>query len=119
MRARITRELILRRGFRMVAVEADWPDAARINQYVHHAPARKQQWNAFTRFPTWMWRNRETLELVEWLRAYNAEVREPERRAGFYGLDLYSLFTSIQAVIEYLDRVDPARRRSPRSDTAA
>jgi len=108
MRARITRELILRRGFRMVAVEADWPDAARINQYVHHAPVRQQQWNAFTRFPTWMWRNRETLELVEWLRAYNAEVRDPQLRAGFYGLDLYSLFTSIHAVIEYLGGVDPA-----------
>ena len=108
MRARITRELVLRHGFRTVAVEADWPDAARINQYVNHAPPRPQQWNAFTRFPTWMWRNRETLELVEWLRAYNAEVRDAELRAGFYGLDLYSLFTSIHAVIEYLTGVDPA-----------
>ena len=108
MRARITKELILRRGFNFVAVEADWPDAARINQYVRHAPARQEQWKAFSRFPTWMWRNHEASELVEWLRAWNAEVSEPERHAGFYGLDLYSLFTSIDAVITYLKRVDPA-----------
>ena len=116
MRARITKELILRHGFNFVAVEADWPDAARINQYIRHAPARQDQWKAFARFPTWMWRNHEALELVEWLRAWNAEVREPERRASFYGLDLYSLFTSINAVITYLSTVDPemaavARRR--------
>jgi len=116
MRARITRELILRGGFNFVAVEADWPDAARINQYVRHAPARQEQWKAFARFPTWMWRNHEALELVEWMRAWNAEVSEPERRASFYGLDLYSLFTSINAVITYLSSVDPvmaaiARRR--------
>ena len=108
MRARITRELILRHGFNFVAVEADWPDAARINQYVRHAPVRQEQWKAFARFPTWMWRNHEVLELVEWLRAWNAEVRDPERRASFYGLDLYSLFTSIDAVISYLNNVDPA-----------
>jgi protein-L-isoaspartate(D-aspartate) O-methyltransferase len=108
MRARITRELILRHGFNFVAVEADWPDAARINQYVRHAPVRQEQWKAFTRFPTWMWRNYEALELVEWLRSWNAEVPDPERRASFYGLDLYSLFTSIDAVVAYLSSVDPA-----------
>ena len=108
MRARVTKELILRHGFNFVAVEADWPDAARINQYVRHAPARQEQWKAFARFPTWMWRNHEVLELVEWLRAWNAEVRDPERRLSFYGLDLYSLFTSIDAVISYLNNVDPA-----------
>ena len=108
MRTRITKELILRRGFNFVAVEADWPDAARVNQYVRDDPARQEQWKAFARFPTWMWRNREALALIEWLRAWNAEVSEPERRAGFYGLDLYSLFTSINAVITYLSSVDPA-----------
>jgi len=108
MRARITKELILRHGFNFVAVEADWPDAARINQYVRHAPALQEQWKAFARFPTWMWRNHEALELVEWLRAWNAETQDPERRASFYGLDLYSLFTSINAVITYLNGVDPA-----------
>src|SRR6202035_5005121 len=63
MRARITKELILRRGFDFVAVEADWPDAARIDQYIRHAPARQDMWKAFARFPTWMWRNQEALEL--------------------------------------------------------
>jgi len=109
MRARITKELILRRGFNFVAVEADWPDAARINQYVRHAAAQQeQQWKAFARFPAWMWRNHEVLEMVEWLRAWNAEISDPERRVSFHGLDLYSLFTSIGAVIDYLNGVDPA-----------
>jgi protein-L-isoaspartate(D-aspartate) O-methyltransferase len=108
MRSRITKELILRHGFNFVAVEADWPDAARVNQYVHHAPVRQEQWKAFARFPTWMWRNHEVLELVEWLRALNAEMRDPGHRASFHGLDLYSLFTSINAVINYLGGVDPA-----------
>ena len=114
MRARITKELILRRGFNFVAVEADWPDAARINQYIRHAPARADQWKAFARFPTWMWRNQEALELVEWLRARNAEVNDPERYASFYGLDLYSLFTSINAVITYLNKIDPAMAETAR-----
>ena len=108
MRARITKELILRRGFNFIAVEADWPDAARINQYIRHAPAKQDQWKAFARFPTWMWRNHEVLELVEWLRAMNAEVSDPERRASFHGLDLYSMYTSINAVISYLNKIDPA-----------
>lgn len=114
MRTRITKELILRRGFNFVAVEADWPDAARINQYARHCPPRQEQWKAFTRFPTWMWRNREALELVEWLRAWNAEISDSERRASFYGLDLYSLFTSINAVISYLSSVDPAMAATAR-----
>jgi protein-L-isoaspartate(D-aspartate) O-methyltransferase len=114
MRARITKELILRRGFNFVAVEADWPDAARINQYIRHAPARPDQWKAFARFPTWMWRNQEALELVEWLRAHNAEVHDPDRYASFYGLDLYSLFTSINAVIAYLNKIDPAMAETAR-----
>jgi protein-L-isoaspartate(D-aspartate) O-methyltransferase len=114
MRARITKELISRRGFNFVAVEADWPDAARINQYVHHLPARDEQWKAFSRFPTWMWRNHEVLELVEWLRARNADERDPERRVSFRGLDLYSLFTSIHAVIAYLSSVDEAMAATAR-----
>ncbi len=114
MRARITKELILRKGFNFVAVEADWPDAARINQYIRHAPGRPDQWKAFARFPTWMWRNQEALELVEWLRAHNAEVNDPDRFASFYGLDLYSLFTSINAVITYLSKIDPAMAETAR-----
>src|SRR5438105_1067711 len=79
MRARITKELILCHGFNFVAVEADWPDAARINQYVRHAPARQEQWKVFARFPTWMWRNHEVLELVEW--ATRLECRGARSRA--------------------------------------
>ena len=114
MRARITKELILRRGFNFVAVEADWPDAARINQYIRHAAPRQDQWKAFARFPTWMWRNEDALELVEWLRAHNAEVHDLERYVSFHGLDLYSMFTSINAVINYLNKVDPAMAETAR-----
>ena len=93
MRARITRELITKRGFTIVAAEADWPDAARVNRYVRHGAPGPEAEPAFTRFPTWMWRNAEFHEFVEWLRAWNADRRDPDRRAGFYGLDLYSLAT--------------------------
>lgn len=117
MRARITRELIDKRGFTIVAVEGDWPDAAQVDRYVRHRPADSpREEPAFRRFPTWMWRNDEVHEFVEWLRRWNEARRDPARRAGFYGLDLYSLFTSIAAVLRYLDDVDPetaavARRR--------
>jgi protein-L-isoaspartate(D-aspartate) O-methyltransferase len=114
MRARLTRDLILRRGFTIVAVEADWPDAAQIDRYVRHLPATRASEAAFTRFPTWMWRNREVAELVEWMRAHNADVTAPERRVGFHGLDLYSLYTSVAVVLRYLDRVDPEAARVAR-----
>jgi protein-L-isoaspartate(D-aspartate) O-methyltransferase len=113
-RVELTKRLVRDRGFRIVAVEADWPDAAAVNRYVQtlrngHAVAGE----AFMRFPQWMWRNDETLGFVEWLRAYNQE-RGDERRTGFYGLDLYSLFTSIRAVLDYLDRIDPQAARTAR-----
>ena len=105
-RAAITRRLIERHGFTIVAVEADWPDAARIDAYVrHHAPFPGKE-RAFARFPTWMWRNVEVRDFVHWLRAEN-EHRPPERRAEFRGLDVYSLNASIDAVLRYLDKVDP------------
>jgi protein-L-isoaspartate(D-aspartate) O-methyltransferase len=106
MRAHITRELIRRRSFTVVAVEADWPDAARVDHYVRHLTSPPAPWKAFTRFPTWMWRNHEVEYFVHWLREYNSGIDAPERRAGFYGLDLYSLYTSIEAVLRYLDSVD-------------
>jgi len=115
MRARITRELILRRGFTVVAVEADWPDAARVDHYVRHLPSAPAPWKAFTRFPTWMWRNREVQTFVHWLHEHNRAVEAPERRAGFHGLDLYSLYTSIAAVLRYLDGVDPDAARVARA----
>src|SRR2546430_4399851 len=83
MRARITRELIADRGFRAVAVEADWPDAARIDRYVRHGPAPSARpESAFSRFPTWMWRNQEVHEFVEWLRHFNAETADPVRHVS-------------------------------------
>jgi len=114
MRARITRELVVRRGFTVIAVEADWPDAARVDHYVRHLSGPPAPWRAFTRFPTWMWRNAEIEELVKWLRLHNEDVAAPERRVGFFGLDLYSLYTSIAAVLRYLDGVDPSAARVAR-----
>jgi protein-L-isoaspartate(D-aspartate) O-methyltransferase len=104
-RAAITRRLIEAHGFNIVAVEADWPDAAAIDRYVRHLPARGAE-PAFRRFPTWMWRNTDVEAFTAWLRSHNADLK-PDRRAGFYGLDLYNLNGSIRAVIDYLDRVDP------------
>jgi protein-L-isoaspartate(D-aspartate) O-methyltransferase len=114
MRTRITQELVLRHGFGAVAVEADWPDAALVDRYVRDLPARPRRWVPFSRFPTWMWRNRETQALLEWLRAYNQEVAEPERKVSFSGLDLYSLYTSAYEVVRYLDRVDPVAAAAAR-----
>jgi protein-L-isoaspartate(D-aspartate) O-methyltransferase len=105
-RAAITRRLIEAHGFSIVAVEADWPDAAAIDRYVRHKTPRDDAERAFQRFPTWMWRNTDVDEFVRWLRAHNSAL-PPARRAAFYGLDLYNLTASIRAVIDYLDRVDP------------
>lgn len=115
MRARLTQELILHRGFTVVAVEADWPDASQVDHYVRHLARPVAPETAFTRFPTWMWRNAEVASFVEWLRAHNGEIRDPERRAGFHGLDLYSLYTSLAAVLRYLDDVDPDAARVARA----
>ena len=105
MRTRITRELVRRRGVNIVAVEADWPDAAHLDRYARALPQARWPETPFERFPTWMWRNLEVSQLIEWLRELNAERPEAER-VSFRGLDLYSMFTSIQAVLEYLDQVD-------------
>jgi erythromycin esterase-like protein len=110
-RARITRRLIDECGFTVVAVEADWPDAYRVNRYVmglSQDPDADTALSDFRRFPAWMWRNRDVLQFVGWLRARNDAHAHPETKARFYGLDLYSLRASIEAVIGYLDRVDPA-----------
>jgi protein-L-isoaspartate(D-aspartate) O-methyltransferase len=112
-RAAITRRLIERHGFSIVAVEADWPDAAAIDRYVRHRPQPTAAEPPFRRFPIWMWRNTDVEAFTEWLRAWNL-ARDPEQRAGFYGLDLYNLSDSITAVLDYLDRVDPAAARVAR-----
>ncbi len=116
-RARITCRLIDELGFTAVAAEADWPDAYRVNRYVMSA-SRDIDANAaladFRRFPAWMWRNHDVLRFVEWLRARNDAHTSPATKVRFYGLDLYSLQASIEAVIGYLDHVDPAEARRAR-----
>ena len=116
LRAEITKRLITEKGFSMVAVEADWPDAYRVNRYVRSEGEDSDADSAlsgFERFPTWMWRNTVLIDFVEWLRAHNRE-RPDAKRAGFYGLDLYSLFRSMEAVVEYLEEVDPEAARRAR-----
>lgn len=108
IRAAITKALVQQKNFDFVAVESDWPDAYRIHDYVTHRQRDEpHEWEAFARFPTWMWRNQEVLDFVHWLRDFNLHQRSTARRVGFYGLDIYSLFTSIHCVLDYLDRVDP------------
>jgi len=106
LRDRISRTLITKKGFNLIAVEADWPDAARIDHYVRRAEHDPPEWTAFARFPAWMWRNNEVRRFVNWLHGHN-ESLSAQRRVGFFGLDLYSLNTSIRAVLDYLDTVDP------------
>jgi erythromycin esterase-like protein/predicted phosphoribosyltransferase len=115
-RARITQRLIKEKGFTAVAVEADWPDAYRVNRYVRGTSGDVDAIEAladFRRFPTWMWRNTDVVEFVEWLRAYNDALLT--RKIGFYGLDLYSLRTSMKAVLQYLDKVDPEAAKRART----
>jgi erythromycin esterase-like protein len=115
-RAYITRRLIVEKGFSGVAVEADWPDAYRINRYVRGTGADQDAVDAlaeFRRFPTWMWRNADVLDFIGWMRSHN-ETQARDRQVGFYGLDLYSLNASTQAVLAYLDKVDPDAARLAR-----
>lgn len=115
LRAQITKRLIEEKGFNAVAMEADWPDAYRVNQYVRFESEDEDAIDAlagFQRFPSWMWRNADVLDFVGWLRNYNEHRHS--KRVGFYGLDLYSLHASIRAVLDFLDKVDPAAARRAR-----
>jgi erythromycin esterase-like protein len=132
IRAEITRHLIVEEGFDAVAVEADWPDAYRVNDFVSGRsddPGADSALSGFQRFPAWMWRNTEVLAFVEWLHGYNlgsssftrfsGQKREKIQRGeqepvGFYGLDLYSMTTSMAAVLEYLDKIDPEEASAAR-----
>lgn len=107
-RAAITRRLIEHHGFNIVAVEADWPDAARIDGYARHHAPRPRRGEAFVRFPTWMWRNAEVLAFADWLRRHNEPLPAGDR-ASFHGLDVYSLGESIDAVLHFLDKANPER----------
>jgi erythromycin esterase-like protein len=109
MRAELTRTLIAEHGFGGVAVEADWPDAYRVNRFVRGESDDRDATASlagFERFPQWMWRNTDVVDFVAWLREYNSRL-DARHRVGFYGLDLYSLYGSISAVLDYLGAVDP------------
>lgn len=113
IRAEITKRLIRERGFTAVAVEADWPDAYRVNRYVRGTgddADAEEALRGFRRFPQWMWRNADVLDFVGWLRAHN-EGRPSAEQVGFYGIDLYSLHASMEAVLSYLRDVDPEAAR--------
>ncbi len=116
-RAEITKRLITEKGFVAVAVEADWPDAYRVNRYVRGRsgdPTARDALAGFKRFPIWMWRNTDVLDFIEWLRARNTSLPPDARKTGFYGLDLYSLHASIEAVVSYLEKVDPEAAKRAR-----
>src|SRR5256714_1893791 len=116
-RAEITKRLIKEKGFTAIAVEADWPDAFRVNRYVRGLSDDRnadEALSGFRRFPTWMWRNIVVQDFVEWLRDYNSSLPVGATKVGFYGLDLYSLYTSIESVLSYLDKIDPAAAKRAR-----
>src|SRR5215211_2716643 len=116
-RAEITKRLIKEKGFTAIAVEADWPDAFRVNRYVRGLSGDKNANEAlggFERFPTWMWRNTVIFDFIEWLRDYNSSLPASATKVGFYGLDLYSLYTSIEAVLNYLAKIDPEAAKRAR-----
>ena len=110
-RTEITKHLIAEKKFSFIAVEGDWPDCYNVNRYLKGMPdSGRSAYDvlySFNRWPTWMWANKEIVTLVEWLRKYNERLTE-DKKVGFYGLDVYSLWESMQAVIEYLRKVDPA-----------
>lgn len=117
-RAQITKRLIKEKGFTAVAVEADWPDAYRVNRYVRGLGTDTdgvEALSGFKRFPSWMWRNADVLDFVGWLRTYNDDLPPAATKVGFYGLDLYSLHTSMEAVLDYLDRIDPEAAQRARA----
>ena len=118
IRAELSRRLIVDKGFDAIAVEADWPDALRVSRHVRGSGEDRSARDAlgnFQRFPLWMWRNAEVLDLVDWLRRHNQRQERREDRVGFYGLDLYSLRSSMEAVVRYLSQADPEAARQARA----
>ena len=116
-RTELSKRLILEKGFSFIAVEGDWPDCYRVNRYVKWLSDAGESahgvLHTFERWPTWMWANREVVELASWLREHNRRL-SPERQVGFYGLDVYSLWESMASVVEYLESIDPELARSAR-----
>ena len=116
-RAAITKRLIAEKDFSILAIEADWPDSARVHRYVRGVSSDAnpdQALSGFRRFPTWMWRNKVVLEFVEWLRGFNEKLDPKRAPVGFYGMDLYSLHASIDAVLGYLEKIDPEAAKRAR-----
>lgn len=117
IRALLTERLIREKGFDAVAVEADWPDAYRAGRFVQGRGEDRRVEESllgFARFPTWMWRNTDVVNFLRWLREHNLSLPPSRRRIGFYGLDLYSMYSSMQVVLEYLDKVDPEAAKRAR-----
>ena len=122
-RMEITKRLMAEKGFSAIAVEADWPDALQVNRYIQGRAgntgagqtAVEDALGKFQRFPKWMWRNTDVVELVQWLTEFNAGIPDAERKVGFFGIDLYSLRNSMDAVVQYLARVDPEAARQARA----
>ena len=110
LRANLSKRLIVERGFDAIAVEADWPDALQVSRFVQLSSSdhtADQALSGFQRFPQWMWRNEEIVDLLYWMRLHNEHVKDADRRIGFFGIDLYSMHKSMQAVVRYLEQVDP------------
>ncbi len=108
-RIKITQQLIKEHGFMAVAIEGDWPDAYKVHRYLHGEGSKKdpiQALDKFQRFPTWMWRNTTIPPFISWLREHN-DALDPKQKIGFYGLDLYSLNSSMHAVIDFLMQINP------------
>lgn len=118
-RFRLSQRLISEKGFSFIAVEGDWPDCYQVNRYVKGYPASGahagEVLHSFDRWPTWMWANEEIVSLAEWLCEHNADLPD-RRKVGFYGLDVYSLWESMEAVIAYLDKADPEAARKARQN---
>lgn len=114
-RTRISKRLIKEKNFSMIAVEGDWPDCYRINRYIkgyeNSGESAKEVLKEFNRWPTWMWANWETVALTEWLHKYNKKLPS-DKKVGFYGLDVYSLWESMEAILVYLHKKDPIAFRS-------
>lgn len=116
-RAEITKRLVSEKGFSFIAVEGDWPDCYRVNRYAkgmrNSGSSAYEVLHAFSRWPTWMWANMEIVDLIEWLKSHNNNVIEREdKKVGFYGIDVYSLWESLDAVIQYLKKNYPDAMKS-------
>jgi erythromycin esterase-like protein len=116
-RAAITKRLIQEKGFRFIAVEGDWPDCYRVNRYIKGYEQQDAEAHEvlkdFNRWPTWMWANWEIASLVSWLKDYNKRL-QPDKKVGFYGLDMYSLWESMDEMVSYLEKTDPLAARMAR-----